>query len=373
MSQYKTAGITRISQLLETLKLKAGLGFFKPVGVHDLSFFVRQLSTMISAGVPLYHALTTISESIENKTLKATVLAIKDKIKNGAPFSVCLSEYKDIFPPLMVGLTKVGEVSGLLETVFVKYADLLEWEEEFKSKLFTMMIYPLVILAFGVVVLVLILVFVLPRFVAIFADYNQALPLPTLILMKASDFFAGFWWLIFAVVAAAAIFFRRYIQTAKGRKKVDVLILKLPFVGKTVHKAVLSRFFFLLSVMLGSGVPLLEALSVTSTSIGNRVLSDYILIVIKNVQRGDSLSKALREFDFFPKPVIQMMQVGEETGKMEIVLNKIAASYERETETSTRRLMILVEPLFILGIALMVGYMALALLLPIMNISAIVK
>jgi len=198
MKPYNSPVITRFTGILETLKLKAGLGFVKSVGVHDLSFFVRQLSTMISAGVPLYHALTTISDSIENKTLKATVLAIKDKIKNGAPFSVCLAEYKEIFPPLMVGLTKVGEVSGLLETVFLKYADLLEWEEEFKSKLFTMMIYPLVILSFGLVVLVLILVFVLPRFVAIFADYNQTLPLPTLLLMKASAFlpvFGGFFWL----------------------------------------------------------------------------------------------------------------------------------------------------------------------------------
>jgi len=172
---------------------------------------------------------------------------------------------------------------------------------------------------------------------------------------------------------AAFVLLRRYIQTDKGRRNLDALVLRLPLAGKTVHKAVLSRFFFLLSVMLGSGVPLLEALAVTSSSIGNRVLSGYIQIVTRNVQRGDALSKALKEFDFFPKPVIQMMQVGEETGKMENVLNKIAASYERETETSTRRLMILIEPLFILGIALMVGYMALALLLPIMNISAIVK
>ena len=355
------------------MKVRAGRGFVKPVSVHDLSFFVRQLSTMISAGVPLYHALTTIVESIENKTLKNTVLTLKDKIKNGAPFSSCLAEHGEIFPPLMVGLTKVGEVSGLLETVYNKYADLLEWEEEFRSKLFTMMIYPLVILSFGLVVLVLILVFVLPRFVSIFSDYNQALPLPTLLLMKASAFFAGYWWLLLALVIAVVVIFRRYISTEEGKKNLDMMILKLPIIGRTVHKAVLSRFFFLLSVMLGSGVPLLEALSVTVSSIGNRVLSGHIEVAAQNVRRGDSLSKALKEFDFFPKSVIQMMQVGEETGKMENVLNKIAASYERETETSTRRLMILIEPLFILGIALMVGYMALALLLPIMNISAIVK
>jgi type IV pilus assembly protein PilC len=356
-----------------SLKKLFEAGFYKPVGIHDLSFFVRQLSTMLSAGVPLYRVLNTISDNIVNIKLRKTIVAIKDKIKNGVHFSECLREYPVIFPPLMVGLVKVGEVSGLLEAVLLKYADLLEWEEEFKSKLFTMLIYPAVILSFGAGVLLLIMIFVLPKFVSIFSEYKQALPLPTLILIKISAFFSGYWWLLLLLLIAAAILFKLAVNTPAGRKKLDTYILNLPFIGKTVHKAVLSRFFFLLSVMLESGVPLLEALSVASGSIDNKVLAEHIDLIAKNVQRGEALSRTLASIEFFPKNVVQMMQVGEETGKLEAVLVKAAASYERETETSARRLMILIEPLFILGVALLVGYIALALLLPIMSISAVIK
>lgn len=346
---------------------------FKSARLSELSSFVRQLATMSSAGVPLYQAISTIYDSMEESNLKIAMYSVKEKIKSGTTFSQCLSEYPDVFPALMVGLVKVGEVAGVLETVLVRYADLLEWQEEFRSKIITMLIYPAIMIFVGVSVLVFIMIFILPRFVALFTEYNQALPLPTLILMGISNFLVNFWWLILIVITAVIVFFNFYIKTTKGRKQIDALLLKIPLIGNAIHKATLSRFSFILGIMVGSGVPLLQSLSVTNQTIGNLVLSEYLTTAAKNVERGDSLSKALKEFPFFPGAVIQMIHVGEETGKMETILTKIASSYEREMEVITRRIIIIFEPVTILVIAVFVGFVAISILLPILSVSTVIK
>lgn len=346
---------------------------FKSVKLRELSSFVRQLATMSSAGVPLYQAIGTIYEAMEESALKSVVGTIKDKIKSGTTFSQCLEEHAEVFPPLMSGLVKVGEVTGALETVLVRYADLLEWQEEFRSRIITMLIYPALMIILGVAVLIFIITFILPRFVSLFAEYNQALPMPTLILLGISNFIANFWWLIIIIVTALVVLFNIYYKTKDGRKRVESIILKLPLVGNAVHKAIISRFSFILGIMVGSGVPLLQAISITSGTIGNRVLSDYLASAAKSVERGDSLSKSLKDCPFFPKSVIQMIHVGEETGKMEAILTKIASSYERDLEITTRRLIILFEPLTIILIAFFVGFVAVAILLPILSVSTVIK
>ncbi|OGF50630.1 MAG: hypothetical protein A2231_11630 [Candidatus Firestonebacteria bacterium RIFOXYA2_FULL_40_8] len=236
-----------------------------------------------------------------------------------------------------------------------------------------MMIYPLLMLFVGTVVLVFILAVILPRFVAIFVDFNQALPWPTLILLKTSNIFMSYWWLILIIITGLTIFLVRFYKTKEGKSVFDKGILKVPLLGSAIHKSLLSRFSFVLSVMVGSGVPLLQALSVTGETISSSVLSDIIKEVTKNVERGDSLSKALKEFPFFPKQVVQMVNVGEETGKMEDVLTKVASFYEREMEITTRRVVIILEPVIILVMALVVGFVAIAVLLPILSLSTAVK
>lgn len=352
---------------------KFKLVYFKSVRLHELSSFVRQLATMSLAGVPLYQAITTIYEAMDKSALKTIVFNMKEKIKSGTAFSQCLEEYPSVFPPLMVGLVKIGEVTGMLENALVKYADLLEWEEEFKSKIVTMLIYPALMVTVSLCVLIFILIFIFPKFVALFSEYNQSLPLPTLILIFASRFFANFWWLIILVIIALMAFCSAYLKTRTGRENVDKALLKFPLIGSAVHKSLLARFSFALGVMAGSGVPLLQALSVTGDTIGNTVLSGYLRTVARNVERGDSLSKSLMEFPFFPKSVIQMIRVGEETGKLEDVLSKVAVSYEREMEVVTRRIVILFEPAVILLIAVFIGFVAIAILLPILSISTVIK
>lgn len=345
----------------------------KPVSLHDLSAFVRQLSTMCAAGVPLYQAINTLHDGLDEAQLKHVLFSIKEKIKSGTNFSECLTEFPKVFPPLMASLVKVGEITGLLEKALTKYADLLEWEEEFKSKLVTMMIYPVMMLLVGTTVLVFILAVILPRFVAIFSDFNQALPWPTLILLETSNIFMNYWWLILIIVAVLTVLLMKYYKTKEGKSLFDKSILRIPLLGNAIHKSLLSRFSFVLSVMVGSGVPLLQALSVTGDTISSSVLSEYVKAIAKNVERGDSLSKALKEYSFFPKQVVQMVNVGEETGKLEDVLTKIATFYEREMEIITRRVVIILEPIIILGMALVVGFVAIAVLLPILSLSTVVK
>jgi len=364
---------TELKKQFEALGAKIKALNVRPISMHDLSGFVRQLSTMSAAGVPLYQAINTLYDGMEESQFKKVLFSIKEKIKGGTNFSECLAEYPKIFPPLMASLVKVGEVTGLMEKALTKYADLLEWEEEFKSKLVTMMIYPLMMLLVGVAVLVFILGVILPRFVAIFSDLNQALPWPTLILLKTSNIFMGYWWLILIIAAALTVFVLKYYQTKEGRNLFDRAILKVPLLGNAIHKSLLSRFSFVLSVMVGSGVPLLQALSVTADTISSSVLSQYIRDIARNVERGDSLSKALKEYSFFPIHVTQMINVGEETGKLEGVLSKVASFYEREMEIITRRVVIILEPVIILGMAVVVGFVAIAVLLPILSLSTVVK
>ena len=365
--------LTSIKKQTEILIAKINALNVRPVSLHDLSGFVRQLATMISAGVPLYQAIHTLHDGMDDSQFKTVLFGIKEKIKSGTNFSECLAGHPEVFPPLMASLVKVGEVTGLLEKALTKYADLLEWEEEFKSKLVTMMIYPIMMLLVGTAVLVFILAVILPRFVAIFSDMNQALPWPTLILLKTSNIFMAYWWLILIVITALTVFIMRFIKTKEGKSFLDKSILRIPLLGNAIHKSLLARFSFVLSVMVGSGVPLLQALSVTGETISSSVLSDYIKDIAKNVERGDNLSKALKEYPFFPKQVVQMVNVGEETGKLEDVLNKIAAFYEREMEIITRRVVIILEPIIILGMAVVVGFVAIAVLLPILSLSTVVK
>ncbi|MFH1073459.1 MAG: type II secretion system F family protein [Candidatus Firestonebacteria bacterium] len=362
-----------IIKQIEVIKNKINSLNIRPVSLHDLSTFVRQLATMCAAGVPLYQAIHTLYDGMDESQFKPVLFSIKEKIKSGTNFSQCLTEYPKVFPPLMASLVKVGEVTGLLEKALAKYADLLEWEEEFKSKLVTMMIYPLMMLLVGTAVLVFILAVILPRFVAIFSDFNQALPWPTLILLKTSNIFMSYWWLILIIITVLTILLIKYYKTKKGKYLFDKNILKAPLFGNAIHKSLLSRFSFVLSVTVGSGVPLLQALSVTGETISSSVLSGYIKEITKRVERGDSLSKALKEYVFFPKQVVQMVNIGEETGKLEDVLNQIATFYEREMEIIARRVVIVLEPIIILGMAVVVGFVAIAVLLPILSLSTVIK
>ncbi len=361
---------------LETIKaaVKRLNSLYVPkVSVRDLSAFTRQLATMSGAGVPLYQAMNTLWDSMEESRLKVIIGKIKDKIKGGTPFSECLAEYPETFPPLMIGLIKVGEVTGLFEKTLGKYADQLEWEEDFQSKISTMMIYPLIMLFVGVSVLVFILVAILPTFVNLFSEFKQALPLPTVILMGISSFFTGYWWVILAVIIAVIIMYTRYSRTEKGREVIDTAVLYIPLFGMAMRKALLTRFSFSLSIMAGSGVPMLQALSITGETIGNAVLSKYIKAAAKSVERGSNLSQALKDVPFFPKSVIQMIQVGEETGKLEDVMSRVAAYHEKEMELITRRIVIMLEPIMILVMAAGVGFVVIAVLLPILGLSSIVK
>ena len=362
-----------VKKYLDEAVLKINSIYTPKVKLGELSAFVRQLSTMCAAGVPLYQAINLLQEGMEESLLKRTVQKIKEKIRGGTPFSECLAEYPPIFPPLMVGLIKVGEVTGMFEKTMGKYADLLEWEEEFRSKITTMMIYPLIMLFVGSAVLIFILVVILPTFVNLFAEMKQALPLPTIILMKISSTFTDYWWLLAAVLVVGIIGYVKYASTQNGRLMLDAILLRMPLLGNAVKKALLTRFSFSMGIMAGSGVPILQALSITGETIGNEVLAKHIRDAARNVERGDSLSASLKDLGFFPKTVVQMLQVGEETGKLEDVLNRIAAFYEKEMEMTSRRLIILMEPIIILVMAAGVGFVVIAVLLPILGLSSIVK
>jgi type IV pilus assembly protein PilC len=235
------------------------------------------------------------------------------------------------------------------------------------------MIYPAIMFFVGTGVLIFILVYILPTFVNLFAEFKQALPLPTLILMGMSRAVTTYWWVILAVIIVLVVFFNRYGKTVKGREAIDGAVLHIPLFGNAIRKSLLTRFSFSLGVMAGSGVPMLQSLSITGETIGNALLSSLIRSASKNVERGDSLSKALKDFSFFPKTVVQMIQVGEETGKLEEVMVRIAGFYEREMEMATRRIIILLEPIIILIMAVCVGFVVIAVLLPILGLSSIVK
>lgn len=343
--------------------------FARGVRRKDVTAFTREMSALLAAAIPIPQALDSLGEEEENPALRSVVLKVADSVRKGTAFSTALEEHPKLFSSLYVSMVRVGEEGGVLPKVMADLSDLLEHEDEVRSEVLTAVAYPLFVLCFGMFTVTILLTVVLPRLFGMLQEMLQVLPLPTLILLKLSRVFHDDWLWIFLGATAVTLAFRWYLNQPKGAEAWDKLKLRLPVIGSVFRAAALGRFARTLGTLARSGVSLLPALRIVQHTIGNRLLAAQVARVAEETRGGDSLAAPLRKLGLFPGTVVQMIDVGEESGRLDEMLLKVADIEERHMRARTKRLVSLLAPLLILVVGSLVGFMVIAILLPIFKMS----
>jgi general secretion pathway protein F len=349
------------------------LRFLRRVKLQEVAIMVRQLSTLLSAGLPLVESLTAVIEQVPNPALKKIVTQVRERVNEGSTLADAFAQHPRIFSALFVNMTRAGERSGALEIVLERLADFTENQVAFRHKISAAMVYPILMTFVGIGVLGFLLGYVIPTVTQIFADLKQTLPLPTLILMTISDGLRRYWWVAVVVLALVLLGIDRYSRTETGRLVLDRIKLKAPIFGPLALKIAIARFTRTLAILLKSGVPVLTSMDIVKNVVNNRVLEHVIEDARDNIREGQDIAPPLRRSQLFPPLATHMIAVGEKSGKLEDMLLRVADAFETDVETTVQGLTALIEPLMILLMGSVVGFIALSILLPIFQINQIVK
>jgi type IV pilus assembly protein PilC len=355
------------------LQTEFKLGGSSKVKIRDLAVMARQLSTMITAGMPLIRALNVLKEQTENKTLITVITEIRGDIERGMSFHQAIDHHGAVFPPLFSPMIKAGETGGVLDAILNRLARTLEKQAELRGKVRSAMAYPVMVGVMVVLIATGMLVFIVPRFESIYESLDGTLPTPTRILLAISKAMTNQGPIIVLLLVIAVFGFRRWIGTKKGRMIFDGFKLKAPIFGPLASKAAIARFARTLSSLVRAGVPMMESLSIVANTSGNRVIQDGVETARERVRHGSSMSASIADHRAFPPMVIQMMAVGEETGALDEMLEKMADFYEEEVEATVNALTSLIEPLLMVFMGVVVGGMIIALYMPIFKLITIVK
>ena len=346
---------------------------FSRVRPAEVAIMTRQLATLIGAGFPLVSAMDALMAQFPSPSLKKMVAKIKNSVVEGSSFADAVGNFPSVFSGIYVNMVRVGESSGTLELVLNRLAEIMEKQEELKSRMVTAMIYPLLIMFVGILILCFLFIYVIPNITSIFKDMSQDLPLPTQILIGTSHLFKSYWWVLFIIVLGVLIGFHRLRKNPKGRRWLDQTILRLPMAGSLAGKLAAARFTRTLGSLLDNGVSMLPAMGIVKNVVGNVIISEVVENAGTEVGKGQALSKTLDVGGVFPPMAIQMIQVGEQSGNLEEMLGKVADIFEREVETSVMRLTALLEPVMVLLMAGVVLFIILSIFLPILEMSTLVK
>lgn len=349
-----------------------GLALPGRVAPMELAVLTRQIATLVGAGIPMLEALTALVDQVENPRLKKVVAEVREQVKEGASLSEALKSHPRIFSELYVSMVAAGEASGTLSAMLERLAEFTERQVALSGEIKNAMIYPILLVVVGVGILAFLLTAVMPQVTRVFVDMDRALPAPTQVLMSVSAALRAWWWALLVLAVAAWLMFRRWVASEGGRLAWDRLLLGLPLVGKMVRMVAISRFTRTLSTLLAGGIPLLEALSITQNVVLNRVLADAIGTASENIKEGEGIAAPLAASGVFPPMVTHMITVGEATGELEEMLNKVAEAYDREVSTSVQGLMSVLSPVMVLTMAGAVFAIVLAILLPLIDLSGMV-
>lgn len=348
-------------------------GLKKRVKPDDLAVFSRMFATMIAAGMPLLRALTVITKQTDNPTLRDVLEKVTASVQGGKSLSYALGEHPTTFPPLMINMVKAGEVGGFLDTALRQVAESTEADVKLRGEIKAASTYPIVVMFMGVVGAIAMLIFIVPVFADMFTDLGGTLPLPTRIVMGMSDVVKVAALPSIPLIAAFVWWWRRNKHTEAVRTRLDPFILRLPVFGPLAKKIAIARFSRNLSVMLSSGVNMLEALSVVGETAGNVVLRDVVNAAADHVRQGKQLSEHLGDGAVFPDMIVQMVAVGEESGATDEMLKRIAEFYDQQVESTTKRLASLLEPLLIVGMGIMLGGLIVAMYLPTFQVFNLIQ
>jgi type IV pilus assembly protein PilC len=355
------------------LKTEIKLPGANRIKLKDVAIFSRQFATMINSGLSLLRALYILADQTENKALAAVVNDVRQDVEKGMSLSQAMAKHPKAFNRLYISMVRAGETGGVLDGVLLRVADTIEKAVELKRKIKSAMTYPVVVFGLVLMIVTAMLIFVVPMFKNLYGELGGTLPFPTRMLIGVSTIFTKFFPVVVVLIVAGTFGFKKWIQGESGRAKFDVIKLRMPIFGKLVHKTALTRFARTLSVLLRSGVPILESLEITSETVSNSVISKAIKDTQAAVKTGESVAKPLATHPTFPPMVVQMMAVGEETGALDEMLDKVADFYDQEVEATVNALTSLLEPLLIVVMGSAVGGMVVALYMPMFNIINLIK
>jgi type IV pilus assembly protein PilC len=354
--------------------LSADITLFKRVKASELTVMTRQLSTMITSGMTLLRAFYVLEDQIENKLLAETVAAVREDIESGLAFSEALGKHPKIFNPLYVAMVRAGETGGVLEQSLERVADQLEKDDALRRQVKSAMAYPTVVLSFALCVLIGLIAFIVPVFVGVFKEFGGDLPMITKITVAASHAVTSRWYILLALAIGGVVGFRKWRKSEWGRPQWDRLRLKIPFkIGVTVQKIALARWSRTFAALYSAGVPIMQAIEVTGQTAGNAMVEKAMGDVIESVKSGGSIADPLKDAPIFPAMVAQMIAVGEETGNLDSMLSKVADFYEDEVAAAVKALTSILEPVMIIIVGGIVGFIVVAMYMPMFKVYDAIK
>ena len=356
--------VVKVQQAPKDLKFDM---FAKGISTRDIVIFTRQFATMINSGLPLVQALDILAEQSENKALKDVTRAVVYDVESGHTLADALRKHPKAFTELYVNMVAAGEAGGILDTILLRLATFMEKNDALVRKVKGAMIYPAVIFSVAGMAIVILLIFVIPVFQDMFAGIGQKLPMPTLIVIGASNVLKHFWWAIGGGIALFVWGIRKYYATPSGKLNLDRFLLNVPVLGDLIRKSAVSRFTRTLGTLIASGVSILDGLEITAKTAGNRVIHDAVMESRASIAGGETIAAPLQKSKVFPPMVISMIAVGEQTGGLDEMLSKIADFYDEEVDAAVEALLSLMEPVMIVVLGVVVGGMIIAMYLPIFN------
>ncbi len=373
IERLREMGMVPVKVRIQKSALGRDINIRRSVKLKDLALFSRQFATMVNAGLPILRALSVLEGQTSSHVLKKAIEAVRVDIERGSSLSVAMAKHPKVFSKLYVSMVRSGEMGGILDAVLLRLSQNLERDVALRNRIRSAMTYPIVVLGFVTLILIAMLVFIVPQFKSIYAGLHGTLPLLTRILLTVSDVIRHDFLIVAVILAGVWYALRRYKKTELGRKQLDRLKLKVPVFGQLFLKTALSRFARTLGVLNKSGVPILQSLEIVSDTVNNSLVKEAVLDVQESVKQGESLARPLKSHKIFPPMVVQMLAVGEETGSLDIMLEKVGDFYDDEVTTMVDQLTSLIEPIMIAMVGGVVGIAVVALYLPMFNIINLIK
>ncbi len=375
-AQLKKFGFSNVSinEVAKSTSLKLpSFGKSGKVSTKDLVIFTRQFATMIDSGLPLVQCLEILSSQQENKSFKDILYKVKESVEGGSTFADALAKHPKAFDQLFVNLVAAGEVGGILDTILQRLAAYIEKAMKLKKQIKGAMIYPLTIMSIAVIVVGVILVFVIPTFSKMFADFGGDLPAPTKLVIGLSNFLKRYIIVIIAAIYGTGFLIKKYYNTGDGRKRIDRMALRAPIVGPLIRKVAVAKFTRTLGTMISSGVPIMDGLEIVAKTAGNKIVEEAVYGVRQAISEGKTMAEPLASCGVFPPMVVQMIAVGEATGAMDAMLNKIADFYDDEVDDAVSAMTAMMEPLLMVFLGTTVGGLVIAMYLPIFKLAGAVS
>jgi type IV pilus assembly protein PilC len=363
----------RKQQIIVTAVTEKGKEFALPklgggISRKEIAIFTRQFSVMIDAGLPLVQCLEILGSQQQNRTFQKILFQVRQDVESGSTLADALRKHPQAFDDLYSNMVAAGEAGGILDTILQRLSTYIEKIVKLRSAVRSAMVYPSAVILIAVGVVWVILWKVIPTFATLFEGLGAQLPLPTRITIALSKFVGGWWYVIFAFIGMSAYALNRYYKTPSGRKRIDGLLLKVPVLGSVLRKIAVARFCRTLGTLVSSGVPILEGLEITAKTAGNAVVAEAIMATRASVEQGKTISEPLKNTDVFPPMVVQMVAVGEQTGALETMLNKIADFYEDEVDEATANMLAMLEPIMIMFLGIVIGGIVISMYLPMFDL-----